>query len=44
MANLTKDISKLEVPQNGGHFDIEVACEDDKGEDLDVLLLCISFS
>uniref|UniRef100_A0A0C9RTP6 E1 ubiquitin-activating enzyme n=1 Tax=Wollemia nobilis TaxID=56998 RepID=A0A0C9RTP6_9CONI len=43
VADLAKDIAKLEIPPNRCHFDIVVACEDDDGNDIDVPLVSIRF-
>ncbi|KAG0577880.1 hypothetical protein M758_5G181300 [Ceratodon purpureus] len=43
VADLAKDVAKLDIPPNRRHLDLVVACEDDEGEDLDVPLVSICF-
>lgn len=43
MVDLVMDIVKLDILFNCCYFDIVVVCEDDDGNDFDVLLVFICF-
>lgn len=43
MADLVKDIAKLEIPPSRRHFDIVVSCEDESSNDVDVPLVSIYY-
>jgi len=43
VADLARDVAKVEVPEYRRHVDVVVACEDDEGNDVDIPLVSIYF-
>ncbi|KAK8446151.1 hypothetical protein SEVIR_9G442900v4 [Setaria viridis] len=43
IADVAKEVAKVDVPEYRKHLDVVVACEDDKGKDIDIPLISIYF-
>ena len=43
IADVAKEVAKVDVPEYRKHLDVVVACEDDKGNDIDIPLISIYF-
>jgi ubiquitin-activating enzyme E1 len=43
IADVTKEVTKVDIPEYRKHLDVVVACEDDNGNDVDIPLISIYF-
>uniref|UniRef100_A0A0A8YZ43 Pco090876 n=1 Tax=Arundo donax TaxID=35708 RepID=A0A0A8YZ43_ARUDO len=43
IADVAKEVAKVDVPEYRRHLDVVVACEDDNGNDIDIPLISICF-
>jgi ubiquitin-activating enzyme E1 len=43
IVDVTKEVAKVDIPEYRKHVDVVVACEDDKGNDIDIPLISIYF-
>ncbi|KAF8721402.1 hypothetical protein HU200_023115 [Digitaria exilis] len=43
IADVAKEVAKVDVPEYRKHLDVVVACEDDKGKDIDIPIISIYF-
>jgi ubiquitin-activating enzyme E1 len=43
IADVAKEVAKVDIPEYRKHLDVVVACEDDNGNDVDIPLISIYF-